>query len=158
MSLQHFICSKHSLAGDSCCHWPSVLLRCLSSLSFLSKLFLLLSLSWQMIFPHLSYVLFFSHHFPEPSTVRLFLHQLIPMPLCQWFLSFLPPVNRCSIAGIALDVHDSSPSFVTTDANCQKLRVFSLHRLSQQNKGFCGTLIALGTKLCFFSFPPVSGH
>ena len=26
-----------------------------------------------------------------------------------------------------LDVYDSSPSFITTDANCQKLRVFSLH-------------------------------
>ena len=38
-----------------------------------------------------------------------------------------------------LVVHDSS--------NCQKLKVFSLQRLSQRNDGFCGTLIALGSKL-----------
>ena len=38
-------------------------------------------------------------------------------------------------------MYDSSPSFITTDATCQKVRAFSLHGLSQRNKGFCGTLI-----------------
>ena len=36
----------------------------------------------------------------------------------------LPPETRCNIAGINWSCNDSSPSFFTTDANCQKLRVF----------------------------------
>ena len=41
---------------------------------------------------------------------------------------------------------DSSPSFTATDANCKKLRAFSLHLLSHRNTGLRGMLIALGTK------------
>ena len=67
---------------------PLALYSCLPFFfSFHSKLvFLLLFLGNN--FPHLSYVLFFSHHYPQPSTMRIFLHKLIPLPLCQWFISF----------------------------------------------------------------------
>ena len=56
----------------------------------------------------------------------------------------LPPQIRCDIAGVNWSC---MIPHTTTNANCQKLRVFSLHRLSQRNLAFCGTLIALGTKV-----------
>ena len=65
VSLQHFTCSKYSLAADSCCHWPSIP-ACLSFFSFISKRFYSSSFLAE-IFPHVSYVLLFSHHFPQPS-------------------------------------------------------------------------------------------
>ena len=51
----------------------------------------------------------------------------------------------------------SSPSFSTTGASFQQLRVFSLHCLLQRNKGFSGKLTALAMKVLsphfFFHFP-----
>ena len=45
VSLQHFTCSKYSLAGDSSCHWPCIP-ACLSSSASSRNLFTL-ALSWQ---------------------------------------------------------------------------------------------------------------
>ena len=86
VSLQHFTCSKCSLAGDSSCHCPCIP-ACLS-FSASSRNIFTLALSWQKYSHIFSYVLFFSHHFPKPSTMRLFLHKLKPLPLCQWFVTF----------------------------------------------------------------------
>ena len=83
---QHLTCSKYFLAGDFSCHWHTVCPACFSS-SASSRNFCTSDLSWK-IFPHFSFVQFLSHHFPKPSTMRLFLHKLTPLPLCQWFLSF----------------------------------------------------------------------
>ena len=47
-----------------------------------------LSLSRQKCSSHSSYILFFSHHFPKPSTMRFLPRELSPLPICQWFSSF----------------------------------------------------------------------
>ena len=40
------------------------------------------------VFPRSTYVWFFSHQFPKPSTVRLSSSEISPLPICQWFFSF----------------------------------------------------------------------
>ena len=40
------------------------------------------------VFSHPWRALIFSHHLPKSSTVRLFLHNLSPLHVCQWFFSF----------------------------------------------------------------------
>ena len=58
-------CSRTSLAGDSCCHWP-----CLPScLSFSASLR-----------PHSWYKLIHSNHFPQPATMRFLFHHCPPLP------------------------------------------------------------------------------
>ena len=42
----------------------------------------------EKILPHSTYIWFFSHHSPNPSTVRLFLHNLSPLHICQCFFTF----------------------------------------------------------------------
>ena len=51
-----------------------------------------------------------------------------------------------------LVMYDSSPSFITTDANCQKLRVFSRHRLSQRKKGLLRSADRARYETYLFSF------
>ena len=57
--------------------FDSQLSKPLYSASFLEK-----------VFPHPENIWFFSHHSPNPSTSRLFLHNLSPLPICHRFFSF----------------------------------------------------------------------
>ena len=98
VSVQHFTCPKYSLAGDSSCRWPCIP-ACLLFFGLLSKPLNSCSFFAEM-FPHFSYVLFFSHHVPQPSTMRLLLHDRVPLPLRQWFYVLLPPKTCCNIAGM----------------------------------------------------------
>ena len=82
----YFTCSKYSLAGDSCCPWPSIP-ACFSSSASSRNLFAML-LSGEKVFPHLTYTRFFSHHTPNPSTIHLFLCNLSPLHACQCLFSF----------------------------------------------------------------------
>ena len=43
------------------------------------------------ILPHSSHVLVFLQHSPHHSTMRLLLHDRVPLPLCQGVYLFLPP-------------------------------------------------------------------
>ena len=82
VSLQHLTYSKNSLAGDS-------LYSCLPFFfSLLSKPLCTLAFFLATIFLHFSHVLFFFHHFPKPSTVRLLPRELSPLTTCQWFFLF----------------------------------------------------------------------
>ena len=106
---------------------PLALYSCLLFFfSLFSKLLYSFSFS-EKVFPHSSYVLFFSCHFPKHSTMRLLPHELSPLPICQWFFSFCLQRESLKHFWHMLVVYDSSPSRITTDADCQKLRFFSMH-------------------------------
>ena len=167
LSLQHFTCSKYSPAGDSCCHCPCTP-ACLS-FSASSRHFLTREPFLAKIFPHLSYVLLFSHHFPWPSTMRLLLHKLIPPPPCQWLISFCQPVNRCSTAGInwtCMTPHLPSPQPTQTarswasshSIHCQNETEASSERWSRSVRNLFLHLwfrsFASHVVLCFFGFHP----
>ena len=101
----------------------------------LPKLLCLRSFTREML-PHPTQRWFFPHHFPHSSPIRLRFHNLPPLHICQWFFSFclqlfvetlLTQVGR--VCFIAFIYRRELP-----------LRVFSLHCLSQRNKGFSGTL------------------
>ena len=42
----------------------------------------------EKVFPHHTYIWFFSHHSPNPSTVRPLFHHLPPLHIRQWFFFF----------------------------------------------------------------------
>ena len=70
---------------------------------------------------------------------------------CTFVSCFSPYACKCLLKHHRhrLVVYASSPSSSTTDASCQLLRGFSLHRVSHRNNGFGGTLTAPGTKVLF---------
>ena len=115
---------------------PLALHSCLPFfLSILSELFYSKSFAAK-ICPHLSYVLLFSIIFHNLPRCAFF---VCKNSYHYHFLNGLSPLatrNSLQHCWRKLVVYDSSPSFITTDVNCQKLRVFSLHRLSQRKKAF----------------------
>ena len=96
-------------------------------LSILSELFFLIfrgneiptSLSCTVLFQSFSITFHDAPFFCTNSCHCLFVNGLSP-------LATRDSLQHC---WHKLVVYDSSPSFITTDANCQKLMVFSLHRL-----------------------------
>ena len=85
-----FIASFHLLQALSGWRFqlPLTLCSCLPFFfGLLSKPFDSCSFLAEM-FSHFSYVEFFSHHFPQPSTMRLVLHKLIPLPIRLCFFLF----------------------------------------------------------------------
>ena len=155
VSWQHLTCSKCA---------PSVLRRFLLTLTLysclpfffglVSKTCFALSLSWHEAFTHFSHVLFFSHHFPKPSTVRLLHSELSPLPqFVSGFFHLLPSEIRCDISGIKIgsvgfltflyhhrrELQETDGFFCCTDCH-------------NETSAFACSLIALGTKLNFFRF------
>ena len=111
-------------------------------LGILSKLLCFQSLTGK-IRPHTSYVLVF---YPAFSIT---FHDASSSPRPRATATSSKVISFCHqnfVAALLAQVGRVRFLTLTTDANCQKLRAFSLHLLSHQNMGFRGTLIALGTK------------
>ena len=97
VSLQHFTCSRYSLTGDSCCHWP-----CTPALpfcfSFLSNLFTL-NLSGENIPTFLVCTVLFPS-FAIAFHDAPFSSQTYPTATLSMVCPLLPPETCCNIAGI----------------------------------------------------------
>ena len=151
VSLQHFTCSKYSLAGDSRCHRPCI--PSCFSFSASSRNFFTFDLS--QVLPTFLVCTGLSpcilHNLPRCALFSTTAFH------CHFVNGVSPIATRILLSHYwhTLVMYDSSPSSLTTDANCQTLRFFSLNRLSHRNMGFGGTLIALGTKL-ISSAPPAA--
>ena len=140
VSLQHFTCSKYSMAGETSCHWPCCLLF---FPSLLSKH--IYACSSCQKYSHISRTCC--------SSLIIFQNH----PRCAFFstnsyhchfvsgLSLLPPSTHCNISGINwLCVIPHLPWSPTTPTARSWGEVFSLKRSSQRSN--CFTLLALGTK------------
>ena len=96
------------------------------------------------VLPHSLCLLVFLQHSPLSATMRLLFH-------CQFFNGAKPCAVKLSLFHCwhKLTVRTSTPSSNTIEANCLNLRALSLQRLSHQNMGLCGMLIALGTQFIY---------
>ena len=84
VSLQHFTCSEYSLAGDSS---DPVFLRAFLLRTPLETCLHLLFLG-KNIPTSLARIVLFPIIFQSLPRCAVFLHKSMPLPLCQWFVSF----------------------------------------------------------------------
>ena len=86
VSLQHFTCSKYSLTGNFCCHWPYIP-ACLYFSASSQNLFTC-RLSWQTYSPISRMYCSFHIIFHSLPRCVFFFTNSYHCSLCQWFVSF----------------------------------------------------------------------